>query len=43
MAEGLFGGILGGEDEKPEVEGAETLAGRRLRRCGGGQTRGQRS
>jgi len=27
MAEGMFGGMLGGEEEKPEVEGAEPLAG----------------
>lgn len=27
MAEGLLGGILGDEDEKPEVEATETLAG----------------
>jgi tetratricopeptide (TPR) repeat protein len=27
LAEGLLGGILGEEDEKPEVEAAETLAG----------------
>jgi hypothetical protein len=27
MAEGMLGGILGEEDEKPEVEAAETLAG----------------
>jgi hypothetical protein len=26
MAEGLLGGILGDEEEKPEVESAETLA-----------------
>src|SRR5882757_1367542 len=27
MAEGMLGGILGEEDERPEVEAAETLAG----------------
>ena len=27
MAEGMLGGILGGEDEKPEVEAPEALAG----------------
>src|SRR5580698_8620487 len=27
MAEGLLGGILGEEDEKPEVEASETIAG----------------
>jgi hypothetical protein len=27
MAEGMFGGMLGGEEEKPEVEAAEPLAG----------------
>jgi hypothetical protein len=27
MAEGLVGGILGEEDEKPEVEAPEALAG----------------
>ena len=27
MAEGMPGGILGGEDEKPEVEVPEALAG----------------
>jgi hypothetical protein len=26
MAEGLIGGILGGEDEKPEVEASDTPA-----------------
>src|ERR1700674_2957926 len=26
MTEGLLGGVLGGEDEKPEVEGSEALA-----------------
>lgn len=27
MAEGLLGGVLGEEDEKPEVEASEALAG----------------
>ena len=27
MAEGLLGGVLGGEDEKPEVEAPDALAG----------------
>jgi tetratricopeptide (TPR) repeat protein len=27
MAEGMLGGILGGEDEKPEIEAPESLAG----------------
>jgi hypothetical protein len=27
MTEGLLGGVLGGDDEKPEVEAAEALAG----------------
>ena len=27
MAEGLIGGMLGDEDEKPEVEAADALAG----------------
>ena len=27
MAEGMLGGILGGEDEKPEVEAPQALAG----------------
>ena len=27
MTEGMLGGILGHEDEKPEVEGPEALAG----------------
>ncbi|MGB6451875.1 MAG: hypothetical protein WBE92_14085, partial [Steroidobacteraceae bacterium] len=27
MAEGLLGGVLGGEDDKPETEAPETLAG----------------
>ena len=26
MAEGLLGGILGGDDDKPEVEAPEALA-----------------
>src|SRR5450755_789826 len=27
MAEGMFGGMLGGEDEKPDAEAPEALAG----------------
>ena len=27
MVEGIVGGILGGDDEKPEVEATETLTG----------------
>ena len=27
MAEGMLGGILGGEDERPEVEASEPVAG----------------